>query len=81
MPYDYYMVVRFTTMAVCGYKAFLYFNDGKNKWGYLFSLFAILFQPFFKIALHKPTWNAIDIILAVILLIECLIYYKASNEK
>lgn len=81
MPYDYYMVIRFATMSICGYKAYVYFDRKKVLWGYFFLLVALLFQPILKIALHKPTWNFIDVALSIILIVELYKFYTYKNEK
>lgn len=68
MPYSYFQLVRFVSMA--GF-AFLAFNanetNSKNEM-VLYVLLALLFQPFAKIALGRELWNIVDVIVGVGLL-------------
>lgn len=69
MPYGYFQLVRFwATITFC----LLAFNS--NKQGYktavvIYICLAILFQPFFKIALGRVIWNIVDVIAAVGLIV------------
>lgn len=69
MPYSYFQLVRFVSMA--GF-AFLAFNanetNSKNEM-VLYVLLALLFQPFAKIALGRELWNIVDVIVALFLLL------------
>ena len=46
---------------------------------YLFIFFAILFQPFIKIALGRQIWNIVDVVV-VVLLIGSMFYKKNLNN-
>jgi hypothetical protein len=69
MPYGFYQAVRFA--ALIGF-AILTYNEVKqgNTTAIIvyFSL-ALLFQPFFKVALGKQMWNIVDLVLGIGLLI------------
>ena len=92
MPYDYYQFVRFAAMAGFLYLAYLAIEDNKhkpiavvwlekqNKYTPIISyvLLALLFQPFFKIALGRTLWNIVDLI-AVFILIGS-IYLNPKNK-
>jgi len=67
MPYGYFMFVRFAAMVgfvYLGYQASLVKQE-QIQW--TFFALAILFQPFYKIALGKPIWNIVDISVAAYL--------------
>lgn len=70
MPYGFYQLVRF--LACAGFCFLAYeANEQKNKnMTFVFIGLAVLFQPFFKIALGREMWNMIDVILAVFLLVS-----------
>jgi hypothetical protein len=65
MPYGYYQIVRFASAFAFAYLSYDYFKSKKDGLGFIFAALAVLFQPFFKIALGRTIWNAIDIIVAV----------------
>ena len=68
MPYGYYQLVRFVAMIYFGYKAYLYSNLKQQTLMITFASLALLFQPFFKIALGRLMWNIVDVAVAVILI-------------
>ena len=74
MPYGFYELVRF---AAAGAFAYLSYDFFKSKRDGLAGL-ALLFQPFFKIALGRVIWNIIDIIVAVALIVLLI---KAFKKK
>ena len=62
MPYGFYQLVRFA--ATLAYDSFKGKEDGK---GFIFAVLALLFQPFFKIALGRTIWNVVDVLVAIML--------------
>ena len=48
----------------------------KNGLGFLFAVLAVLFQPFFKIALGRTIWNLVDIVIAVFLFVIIIKRFK-----
>ena len=54
-------------MIVFGCFAYCFYEDGKKVYMILAGSLALLFQPFFKIALDRVTWNIIDILSALAL--------------
>jgi hypothetical protein len=78
MPYGYYELVRFIALISFGILAY---NAGekKNKTEMIIYVgLALLFQPFFKIALGRELWNIIDVIVGIGL-IGSLIINKTKN--
>ncbi len=72
MPYGYYQFVRFLGMSIFIYLGVDLNKSGRYNLSYIYFLLAILFQPFFKIALGRDLWNIIDISVAVILLLSII---------
>lgn len=69
LPYGYYTLVRFVSMAAFVYLAYAY-NERKNMpLAFTFGALALLFQPFVKIALGRGLWNIVDIAVALLLLV------------
>lgn len=80
MPYGYYQFTRFTAMmgfAYLGYSANQHTN--KNE-VFIYMALAILFQPFFKIALGRMIWNVMDLIIGVGLIVSLLNEYYSSKK-
>jgi hypothetical protein len=93
MPFGFYQIVRFIAFAGFLYLAYLAFEDNKQKniavvWIekqskyaplFYYVLLALLFQPFFKIALGREIWNVIDLIVGIGLIISIFIKPKAPQ--
>ncbi len=62
MPYGYYQFVRFFALVAFGFMAYRSFDENKQKTSLLYFVLAVLFQPFFKIALGRGIWNFVDIV-------------------
>ena len=72
MPYGYYNLVRFASMIVFGILAYLAQKDEKTHYLIIYAALAILFQPFFKIALGRDLWHIIDISSAILLIVQII---------
>ena len=68
MPYGYYQFVRFAAAAFFVYAAYNENESGSKELALVFIVLAILFQPFFKIALGRTLWNIVDVIVGLGLL-------------
>lgn len=82
MPYGFYQLVRFAAAGAFAYFSYEYFKLKKEGLGFVFAALALLFQPFFKVALGRVVWNIVDVIVAVglfILLIRS--FGKKNNAK
>jgi len=65
MPYGYYQFVRF--IALIGFGILAYKANEKNLKTemIIYGGLALLFQPFFKIALGREMWNIVDVIVGI----------------
>lgn len=77
MPYGYYTLVRFAATIVFGCMAFNFHKEGKMPLCVMAGALALLFQPFFKLALGRVVWNVVDVIVAVVLVI---LWYKSKKQ-
>lgn len=79
MPYGYYEFVRFT--ALIGFAILAYDANKQNKQTEMivYGSLALLFQPFFKIALGRDLWNIVDVIVGVGLIVS--IFSKSNHSK
>ena len=80
MPYGYFQLVRFVAMVVFGLMAYQYYCRNKTIAATTFSVLALLFQPIYKIALGRTTWNVIDVVVAA-LLIGLYVLEKRLEKK
>ena len=67
MPYGYFQLVRFVAMVAFGVMAYQYYMRQKTVATVIFVVLAMLFQPIYKIALGRATWNVIDVLVAALL--------------
>ena len=80
MPYGFYQLVRFIAAGAFAYLSYDYFKLKKERLGFVFAALALLFQPFFKIALGRVVWNIVDVVVAVGLII-LIVKAFASKKK
>jgi hypothetical protein len=78
MPYGYYQFVRFA--GLIGFAILAYHANQQNKQAEMivFGALALLFQPFFKIALGRELWNIVNVIVGTGLIIS--IFIKRSEN-
>lgn len=72
MPYGYYNLIRFSSFIIFGIMAIVAYKEKKETALIGYIALAILFQPFFKIALGRSLWQIIDVIVALILMVPII---------
>ncbi len=77
MPYSYYQFVRF--LALVGFAVLAYQANQQNNStaSFIYVALALLFQPFFKIALGRDLWNVVDVIVGIGLLAS--LFFRATK--
>jgi hypothetical protein len=78
LPYGYYQFVRFTALIGFAVLAFQANQQSRQKEMIIYIGLALLFQPFFKIALGRQMWNIVDVIVGIGLLIS--IFMKPQSR-
>ena len=80
MPYGYYQLVRFA--GLIGFAILAYQADKKDRKTemIIYGGLALLFQPFFKIALGRELWNIVDVIVGIGLLISIFLKPKTNQS-
>ncbi len=68
MPYGFYQLVRFLAFAGFCFLAYEANEQNNKSMMFVFIVLALLFQPFFKIALGRELWNVIDVVVSILLL-------------
>ena len=80
MPYGYYQLVRFLALIGFGILAFKANEQDKKTEMLIYGGLALLFQPFFKIALGRQIWNIVDVIVGIGLT-GSLIMYRTKSQR
>jgi hypothetical protein len=79
MPYGYYQFVRFASLIGFAVLAYHANQQGRQTEMIIYGGLALLFQPFFKIALGRQIWNLVDIVVGIGLLISIFMKPKESQ--
>lgn len=69
LPYGFYTIIRLATAIIAGCWCYRFYRLNKTALAVIAGGIVILFQPLIRIALDRTTWNIIDVLLAVVLLI------------
>lgn len=78
MPYGFYQFVRFAGLIGFAILAYQANQQGRQTEMIIYGGLALLFQPFFKIALGRQMWNIVDIVVGIGLIISIFIKPKES---
>ena len=79
LPYGYYQFVRFVGLIGFGILAYQANEEGRQTEMIIYGGLALLFQPFFKIALGREIWNIVDVIVGLGLLASIYLRPKTEN--
>ena len=79
MPYGFYQFVRFAGLIGFAILAYQANQQGRQTEMIIYGGLALLFQPFFKIALGRQMWNIVDVVVGIGLLISIFIKPKKSQ--
>jgi hypothetical protein len=80
MPYGFYQFVRFVALIGFGILAYKANEQNKNAEMIIYGGLALLFQPFFKIALGREIWNVVDVLVGIGL-IASLVMNRAKIQR
>ncbi len=79
MPYGYYQFVRLAGLIGFAILAYQAQEKGRQIEMIIYGGLALLFQPFFKIALGREMWNIVDVVVGIGLLIS--IFMKPNGSQ
>jgi hypothetical protein len=79
MPYGFYQFVRFAGLIGFAVLAYQANQQGRQTEIIIYGGLALLFQPFFKIALGRQMWNIVDVVVGIGLLISIFMKPKESQ--
>ena len=80
MPYGFYQFVRFIALIGFGILAYKVNEENRNTEMIIYGGLALLFQPFFKIALGRVMWNIVDVIVGIGL-IASLFMNRSKSQR
>ena len=80
MPYGYYQLFRY--LAIVGFAILAYYEYERRNvpMAIVFVGLILLFQPFSKVGLGRETWNIVDVVIAVGLVIS-IFMRKSKNPE
>lgn len=81
LPYGMYEIIRFAATAAFAWMSYDYFKAKKDLLGFVFAALALLFQPFFKVALGRVIWNAVDVIVVIVLVLLLINTFGQKKKK
>lgn len=83
LPYGFYTMLRFVVTIYCGYVAYTFYKlyDGKNYLYVLYGMLAILFNPIIPIHLDRESWQIIDLLMVILLIIPFLFSNFRNKDK
>jgi hypothetical protein len=79
MPYGFYQFVRFAGLIGFSILAYQANKQGRQTEMIIYGGLALLFQPFFKVALGRQMWNIVDVVVGIGLLISIFMKPKESQ--
>ena len=78
-PYGFYQFVRFAGLIGFAILAYQANQQGRQTEMVIYGGLALLFQPFFKIALGRQIWNIVDVVVGIGLLMSIFMNPKESH--
>ena len=76
MPYSFYQFIRFAGLVGFAILAYQAHEQGKQKEMIIYGGLALLFQPFFKVALGRQIWNIVDFVVGLGLIVSIFLKPK-----
>lgn len=72
LPYGYYQFLRWAITIIGAYSAYLAYEQKNVTLTWIFGLMAILFNPIIPFTFEKNVWQTIDVITAIIIIINLI---------
>jgi hypothetical protein len=81
MPYGFYQFVRFAALIGFVVLAYRAHQQGQQTEMVIYGTLALLFQPFFKIALGRTMWNIVDVVVGLGLIASIWLLKDEAGKK
>lgn len=62
LPYEYYSVMRWVVCAACASLALSSYRKDQERWGWIWGLFAGIYNPIFRMHSSREIWSVVNII-------------------
>jgi hypothetical protein len=69
MPYNYYQMTRIVAMTTFFLLAYKEYVDKRSLWAIVWLVSAVVTNPVLKVSLNKRSWNILDIMWVLLILI------------
>jgi hypothetical protein len=79
LSYGFYQFVRFAGLIGFAILAYQANQQGRQTEMIIYGGLALLFQPFFKVALGRDIWNAVDVVVGIVLIISMFMKPNVSQ--
>lgn len=70
LPYGFFTLLRLLVCGATAYTAWLAFRNDNQLWTWIHGFIALVFNPIFSLHLGRALWTAVDLTVAVILIIS-----------
>lgn len=80
MPYGFYQFARFAGLIGFAILAYQANQHDRRTEMMIYGGFALLFQPFFKVALCRHMWNIVDVVVGLGLIISIFLKPKSQDK-
>ena len=80
MPYGFYQFVRLAGLVGFAILAYQAHEQGRKTEMIIYGGLALLFQPFFKIALGRQIWNILDVLVGLGLIVSIFLKPKSQDK-
>ena len=80
MPYGFYQFVRFAGLIGFAILAYQANQQGRQTEMIIYGGLALLFQPFYKVALGRQMWNIVDVAVGLGLIISIFLKPKSQSK-
>lgn len=80
-PIGYFTILRLVTTVVCLYAGYLAIQNEEKGWIFVFGGLALLFQPLIPLRMTRATWNMVDVLVGVFLLISVAVFHRPTFRR
>ena len=77
--YDYYTLLRWVVCGTCAFVVYIAAELEKNGWIWIMGIIGLLFNPIIPVHLSKSTWQPIDVVAGIVLLVSIPLIKETKN--
>jgi len=80
-PYGFYTFLRLFVCGTSAYLAFVAYASKSKAWPWLMGALAILFNPIVPIHLHRNSWQVLDALAAIVLVVFTAVHKPIQHSS